>query len=230
MMPKWRGPGAATTNVRGMNLRSAATAGLAAVALFAAGCGDDDDETDAGSGAAATEQAAPETPPAETETAAPSDSAPGGTTATPPEPEQPAVAGPKLSDGVLKISTDTTKKPKVPRAKGQAPTELVVDDIVKGKGPAAQPGDIVTMDYVGVLYRNGEQFDASWDTGMPLPPFTLGTQAVIAGWDQGIVGMRAGGRRTLIIPPDLAYGDDPQGPGGPGQTLIFVVDLRKIGP
>ena len=85
------------------------------------------------------------------------------------------------------------------------------------------------MQYVGVSFSNGEQFDASWDTGAPFGPFQLGTGQVIPGWDKGIVGMRKGGRRKLVIPPELAYGSTGQGPIAPNETLIFVVDLVSIG-
>jgi peptidylprolyl isomerase len=126
-------------------------------------------------------------------------------------------------------TTDLKKKPQVEVPDGSPPCNLVVGDIVKGSGPAAKPGDRLTMKYVGVLYATGKQFDASWDRGQDFP-FTLGAGGVIQGWDQGMVGMKVGGRRQLIIPPQLGYGD--QGAGAdipPGATLIFVVDLVKIG-
>jgi peptidylprolyl isomerase len=85
------------------------------------------------------------------------------------------------------------------------------------------------MKYVGALYTTGKQFDASWDRGQDFP-FTLGAGSVIQGWDQGLVGMKVGGRRQLIIPPSLGYGDQAQGEDIPANsTLIFVVDLVKIG-
>jgi peptidylprolyl isomerase len=126
-------------------------------------------------------------------------------------------------------TTDLTKKPQVEVPDSPPPCTLVVGDIVMGTGPAAKAGDPLTMKYVGVLYATGKQFDASWDRGADFP-FTLGAGNVIQGWDQGLVGMKAGGRRQLIIPPSLGYGD--QGAGAdipPGATLIFVVDLVKIG-
>jgi peptidylprolyl isomerase len=126
-------------------------------------------------------------------------------------------------------TTDVSKKPQVEVPDSPPPCNLVVGDIVKGTGPAAKPGDQLTMKYVGVLYSNGKQFDASWDSGSTFP-FTLGGGQVIQGWDQGMVGMKVGGRRQLIIPPALAYGDRDQGPDLPANsTLIFVVDLVKIG-
>ena len=126
-------------------------------------------------------------------------------------------------------TTDMSKKPAIEVPDGPPPCNLVVGDIVKGTGAAAKTGDNLTMKYVGVLYSNGKQFDASWDSGQDFP-FTLGAGKVIPGWDQGLVGMKVGGRRQLIIPPELAYGDQDQGPDLPANsTLIFVVDLVKIG-
>ena len=131
--------------------------------------------------------------------------------------------------GLIPGTTDLSKKPEVEVPDTPPPCNLLVGDIVAGSGPAAKPGDQLTMKYVGVLYSTGKQFDASWDRGDDFP-FTLGGGNVIQGWDEGMVGMKAGGRRQLIIPPDLGYGD--QGAGAdipPGATLIFVVDLVKIG-
>ena len=122
----------------------------------------------------------------------------------------------------------TDAKPAVPAPKGDPPTELVIRDIVKGKGPKAKAGDTLTMQYVGTAWSNGQQFDASWDAGQPLP-FQLGAGMVIPGWDEGMVGMQKGGRRLLVIPPDMAYGPTGSGPIGPNETLIFVVDLVNIG-
>jgi peptidylprolyl isomerase len=125
-------------------------------------------------------------------------------------------------------SKKTKAKPEVPAPEGDPPSELVTRDIVKGKGPKAKPGDTLTMQYVGTAWSNGQQFDASWDAGQPFP-FKLGAGMVIPGWDSGMVGMQKGGRRLLVIPPDLAYGS--QGAGGvigPNETLVFVVDLVDI--
>jgi peptidylprolyl isomerase len=122
---------------------------------------------------------------------------------------------------------DTSVKPVVEKPSGSPPRRLVVEDVVRGKGRPARPGDTVTMQYVGVAFSTGEQFDASWDRGQPLT-FQLGSGQVIRGWDRGIAGMREGGRRKLVIPPELAYGSQGQGPVGPNETLIFVVDLVAI--
>jgi peptidylprolyl isomerase len=119
-------------------------------------------------------------------------------------------------------------KPEVDFPGGEPPTELEITDIWEGDGPAANPGDVVKVHYVGVAFSTGEEFDASWDRGDPLQ-FELGAGRVIVGWDQGVQGMKVGGRRQLIIPPDLAYGD--RGAGrviGPGETLIFVCDLVSV--
>jgi len=123
---------------------------------------------------------------------------------------------------------DVSQKPTVPKPEGQPPSKLEVEDIVKGKGPRAKKGDDVTVQYVGVAFSTGEQFDASWDSGRPFP-FELGAGMVIPGWDQGVAGMRKGGRRMLTIPPDLAYGPAGAPPAiGPNETLVFIVDMVKI--
>jgi peptidylprolyl isomerase len=119
-------------------------------------------------------------------------------------------------------------KPQVDFPEGNAPTELQIIDIETGTGPEAVAGKRVAVHYVGVTFSGGEEFDASYDRGEPIV-FPLGTGRVIAGWDQGIAGMRVGGRRRLVIPPHLAYGN--RGAGGvikPGETLIFVCDLVGV--
>ena len=127
-------------------------------------------------------------------------------------------------------ASPSTGKPTVNVPDGPPPTELVINDLREGEGPAAKDGDTVIVHYVGVLYDTGEEFDASWNTE-PLTPFpvTLGAGGVIDGWQQGLVGVKIGGQRELIIPPDLAYG--PEGhPAGipPNATLIFVIDVVDI--
>lgn len=119
-------------------------------------------------------------------------------------------------------------KPTVNVPDGPPPQKLVEKDLVEGSGPVAKSGDEVTVQYVGVGYGSGEQFDASWDRGEPFT-FPLGAGAVIKGWDQGVAGMKVGGRRELIIPPGLAYGPAGAPPAiGPNETLIFVVDLVGV--
>jgi peptidylprolyl isomerase len=130
--------------------------------------------------------------------------------------------------GKATTTTDLSKKPVVEVPDGPLPCELAVTDIVEGTGPAAKPGDQLTMRYVGVTWSTGEEFDASWDSGSDFP-VTLGAGMVIQGWDQGLVGMKQGGRRQLVIPPSLAYGDQAQNGIPANSTLIFVVDLVKIG-
>ncbi|MGH3149541.1 MAG: FKBP-type peptidyl-prolyl cis-trans isomerase [Streptosporangiaceae bacterium] len=116
-------------------------------------------------------------------------------------------------------------RPEIDFPDGEPPTQLQVTEIWEGDGSVASPGDTVQVHYVGVAYSTGEEFDASWDRGDPLS-FRLGAGQVIAGWDQGVAGMKVGGRRQLIIPPDLAYGDRGAGRSiAPGETLIFVCDL-----
>jgi peptidylprolyl isomerase len=123
---------------------------------------------------------------------------------------------------------DTSTKPEIPKPTGSPPRRLVKEDIVKGKGPAAKPGDDLTVNYVGVTFSTGEEFDASWDRGQPFT-FAVGAQKVIQGWDEGLVGIRKGGRRMLTIPPEQAYGAQGQPPViGPNETLVFVVDAVSV--
>jgi len=132
--------------------------------------------------------------------------------------------------GTGPISTDTSTKPTIEAPSGPPPTELVSTDIVEGDGATAEAGDEVKVEYVGVDYSTGKQFDASWDNGQPFS-FQLGGSQVIPGWDQGVAGMKVGGRRELIIPPDLAYGAQGSPPAiGPDATLIFVIDLLDVKP
>jgi peptidylprolyl isomerase len=116
------------------------------------------------------------------------------------------------------------KKPEVTIPDGAPPCKLVIQDIHEGDGDKAKEGGTVTVQYVGVSWSTGEQFDASWDGGSPA---TFPLANVIQGWQQGIPGMREGGRRQLIIPPDLAYGDSPPQGIAPGETLVFVIDMIK---
>jgi peptidylprolyl isomerase len=119
-------------------------------------------------------------------------------------------------------------KPEIEFFDPEPPTALVVTDITEGEGPEATSGSTVEVHYVGVTHSTGEEFDASYNRGQPLS-FRLGVGQVISGWDQGVTGMKVGGRRQLVIPPHLGYGD--RGAGGvigPGETLIFVVDLLGV--
>lgn len=124
---------------------------------------------------------------------------------------------------------DTFERPTISVPDGDAPADLVLEDHVVGDGAEATAGTQVHVDYVGVSWSTGKEFDASWNRGDPLT-FTLGAGQVIKGWDEGVAGMRVGGRRTITIPPNLGYGAT--GAGGviaPNETLIFTVDLRRVG-
>jgi peptidylprolyl isomerase len=132
-------------------------------------------------------------------------------------------------DGGGASSAEAKPKPTVEAPQGPAPTELEIEDIEEGDGDEAQAGDQVSVNYVGVLYDRGEEFDSSFNTGQPFE-FQLGAGNVIPGWDQGVEGMKVGGRRQLIIPPDLAYGAQGSPPDiPPNSTLIFVIDLLSVG-
>jgi peptidylprolyl isomerase len=120
-------------------------------------------------------------------------------------------------------------KPTVTVPSGDPPTALQKKDLIAGNGTEATTGKKVTVQYVGVHFSTKKQFDASWDTGRPFP-FTLGAGDVIKGWDEGVPGMKVGGRRQLVIPPALAYGPNGYPPViGPNETLVFVVDLVSVG-
>ena len=122
----------------------------------------------------------------------------------------------------------TPEKPEIDFPDTPPPTDLEVTDVTTGDGDEAVVGKTVKVHYVGVAHSTGEEFDASYTRGEPLS-FRLGSGQVISGWDQGVQGMKVGGRRKLVIPPDLGYGD--RGAGGaikPGETLIFVVDLVEV--
>jgi peptidylprolyl isomerase len=169
------------------------------LALSVAACGDDGEE----------------------EAAPPQAAAPQETVTATPEPGAIDAAS---------ISKDLSEKPAVAQPSGEPPAELQKQDVVKGKGKAAQAGDTVSVQYVGNSWSTGAQFDASWDRGAEPFKFPLGAGQVIPGWDQGIAGMRPGGRRLLVIPPELAYGTQSPSPDiAPNETLIFIVDLKRIG-
>jgi peptidylprolyl isomerase len=195
-----------------MNARLLTTAGLVALALAAAGCGDDK-KSSAGSTADATQTA--------TDAATTASTSAGAVQGA--EKTFPGKAIP------VSNAKDTKHKPKIAKPTGNPPSTLVVKDLVKGKGPAAKPGDTLSVAYVGKAFSTGKQFDASWDRPGPAFQFPLGGGQVIQGWDQGLVGMKVGGRRELIIPADLGYGQQGSPPDiAGGETLVFVVDLKKI--
>ena len=119
-------------------------------------------------------------------------------------------------------------KPEIDFPQDPVPTELRIEDVVQGTGKEATPGSTVSCHYVGVTYSGGEEFDASWNRGEPLD-FTVGVGQVIQGWDQGLLGMKVGGRRRLEIPSEMAYGKRGAGAQiGPDEALIFVVDLLDV--
>jgi len=181
--------------------RATAALLLVLVLTLGAACGDDDEP---GAEADARDSAAADMPAETTQTAA------GG--------------GATSDTGGGAAAT----KPEVKVPDGPPPTELQIEDLVVGTGAEAKPGTTALVHYVGVSYSTKEQFDASWDGGRPFP-VQLGTGGVIDGWEQGLPGMKAGGRRQLTIPPDLAYGEQGQGPIKPNETLVFVIDLLSVG-
>ena len=186
---------------------------LFVVAVVAAGCGDDDNSSNSDS---VTIQTQTQTQTTET------------TETTPQEASAPKAKKVQPTAGEADIAT----KPKVPEGKGKAPAKLRVQDLIVGKGKRAKAGDTVSVQYVGVLFDNGKQFDASWKGNRAGQAFSfpLGAGQVIPGWDQGVPGMRVGGRRKLIIPSELAYGAQGFPPDiPPDAALIFDIDLKKAG-
>lgn len=197
-----------------MNPRFPIAAGLAALTLAAAaaGCGSSDSSKTGTKSSAQTS----------TDATTSSNSTSTSTQDLPATPKGKAVP--------VSNATDLAHKPKIAKPSGDPPVTLVSKDFVVGKGPAAKAGDTVSVQYVGKSFSDGKQFDASWDRGAQPFDFPLGAGQVIKGWDQGVIGMKAGGRRELVIPPDLGYG--PQGTNGiaGGETLVFVIDVKKITP
>jgi peptidylprolyl isomerase len=175
---------------------------VACLALFAAGCGGSDDSSSSSESTASTEATT-------TESSAPKEESKSG-------------GGEKKSAGGEKT------KPKVTVPGGPPPKKLETKEIEKGTGATAKSGDEVTVQYVGVGYDSEEEFDSSWSRNEPFS-FQLGAGQVIPGWDQGVAGMKVGGRRELIIPSNLAYGPAGSPPViGPNETLIFVIDLLAV--
>lgn len=126
------------------------------------------------------------------------------------------------------VTGDEGEAPQIELPDGDPPTELVIVDLIDGDGPAATPSSMVTTHYAGVSWVNGDQFDSSWERGEAA---TFPLSGVIQGWQEGIPGMRVGGRRMLIIPPEMAYGSSPPpgAPIAPDDTLVFVIDLQGLG-
>jgi peptidylprolyl isomerase len=197
-----------TAYPRATSPRALALALLAVLAVLA-GCGGGGEEGSAGDGGGTGAGETQVTPP-------------------PSEPEEPKVV---RSDSLrsLGVGDDTSEKPEFKPPEGSPPKELQIYDVKEGDGAEATAGRPVSMQYVGKSFSTGEEFDASWDRGEAFP-FTLGGGEVIPGWDLGIEGMREGGRRIMVIPAELAYGDQGSPPTiKPNETLVFVVDLEKVG-
>ncbi|SDF16861.1 peptidylprolyl isomerase [Blastococcus aurantiacus] len=136
------------------------------------------------------------------------------------------------SAAATEVTTDLSEKPEVPASDDPAPDELVIDDVVVGDGAEAVTGSTADVKYVGAFYESGEEFDSSWSGGadetIPVP---LGAGRVIPGFEQGIEGMKVGGRRMITIPSDLGYGPEGSPPVIPGDaTLVFVMDLVEVTP
>ena len=132
-------------------------------------------------------------------------------------------------DGTSEPATaERQEQPEVEIPEGAPPEDLVIEEIEEGDGATAEKGDQVTVDYVGVDFETGKEFDASFGNADPFE-FALGGGMVIPGWDEGVEGMKVGGRRELVIPPDLAYGKAGQPPAiKPNATLVFVIDLLEV--
>jgi FKBP-type peptidyl-prolyl cis-trans isomerase len=194
--------------------RFAIVLALVTAATAAAGCGDDssNDAAQTSTDTQTQTQAQTETQPAQPAT---SDEAPKARKVKPSAAE-----------------ADLATKPEPAAGKGASPDKLIVQDLIVGEGKKASTGDVGSVQYVGVLFKGGKEFDASWNGKKPGQPFQfqLGGGQVIQGWDEGVAGMRVGGRRKLIIPADLAYGAQGYPPDIPANAaLIFDIDLKKVG-
>jgi peptidylprolyl isomerase len=182
-------------------------AGLAALALLVAGCGGGGQESAVDKAAQQAEKEAKN--------------------------QKPAAEAPAIQATVVKPTpgeADINTKPKVPKGTGAAPTTLKAETLIAGSGAPIKSGQQATVQYVGVLFKDGKEFDTSWGKGKQPFQFALGGGQVIPGWDQGVAGMKVGERRRLTIPSDLAYGAQGSPPKIPANApLIFDIDLKKIG-
>lgn len=154
----------------------------------------------------------------------PSNAGSGSTSST-------TASGPAITAATMTWSPAGTfgTEPTVTVPSGTPPTQLLTKDLIVGTGATAQSGQRVTVQYIGYSWTTKQKFDASWDRHQALP-FPLGAGQVIPGWDQGVAGMKVGGRRELVIPPSLAYGSQsPTAAIPPNDTLIFVVDMVSVG-
>ncbi len=182
-------------------------AALAALALLVAGCGGGGQESAVDKAAKQAEKEAKNRKPAAAA-----------------QPVQAAVVKPSSGEA------DLNTKPKVPKGSGSPPSALKAETLIAGGGAAIQEGQQATVQYVGVLFKDGKEFDSSWGKGKQPFQFALGGGQVIPGWDQGVLGMKVGERRRLTIPSDLAYGAQGSPPKIPADApLIFDIDLKKIG-
>jgi peptidylprolyl isomerase len=187
--------------------RLISVAALLLLALLAAGCGSSTEESAADKSAAKAESEAKSQQPI-------------------PEAKAPTSAKADPTAG----EADINKKPTVPKGSGSAPSALKAETLIAGSGPEIKTGQQATVNYVGVLFKNGKEFDSSWGKGKQPFQFALGSGQVIPGWDEGVLGMKVGERRRLTIPADLAYGAQGSPPKiGPNEPLIFDIDLKKIG-
>jgi peptidylprolyl isomerase len=187
--------------------RAIPVAALLVLALLAAGCGDSTSESAADKSAAKAESEAKNQKPI-------------------PEPAALTATTVKPTSGEADINT----KPTVPKGTGAAPTDLKAETLIAGSGDPIKSGQQATVNYVGVLFKDGKEFDTSWGKGKQPFQFALGSGQVIPGWDQGVLGMKVGERRRLTIPAALAYGAQGSPPKiGPNEPLIFDIDLKKIG-
>jgi peptidylprolyl isomerase len=182
-------------------------AALAALALLVAGCGSGGNESAVDKAAKQAEKEAKNQKPAAEA-----------------KPIQATVVKPGSGEA------DINTKPKVAKGSGTAPTALKAETLIAGSGAAIKDGQQATVQYVGVLFKDGKEFDTSWGKGKQPFQFALGGGQVIPGWDQGVIGMKVGERRRLTIPSDLAYGAQGSPPKIPANApLIFDIDLKKIG-
>jgi peptidylprolyl isomerase len=187
--------------------RSIPLAALLALALLVAGCGSSTSESAADKSAAKAESEAKNQ-----------------------EPVAEAKAPTSQKVDPTAGEADINKKPVVPKGSGAAPTALKAETLIAGDGAEIKTGQQATVNYVGVLFKTGKEFDTSWGKGKQPFQFALGSGQVIPGWDEGVLGMKVGERRRLTIPADLAYGAQGSPPKiGPNEPLIFDIDLKKIG-
>lgn len=187
--------------------RTIPLAALLVLALAGAGCGSSTSESAADKSAAKAESEAKNQQPAA---------------------EPTALTAQKVTPSAGEADINT--KPKVPKGTGAAPTDLKAETLIAGNGAAIKSGQQATVNYVGVLFKDGKEFDSSWGKGKKPFKFALGSGQVIPGWDQGVLGMKVGERRRLTIPAALAYGAQGSPPKiGPNEPLIFDIDLKKIG-